>query len=906
VTGLTSTAIECELVRAAPLASPQAALSPLVYFDNTGYAAVSSGVELDTGFRVESVSPASGSWAGGTKLTIAGAGFSSGLEGNLVQFFANVTDENLFMSVPCAVTAATSTEIQCTTASASTRLPPGVTTDMLPNEVQLGRWEVRVNSIAATWTCGAGASAGDCEYSFDESKTPQIDSAEYNATTNLMTVSGSGFLGSGSTTIMVGTKDCPVQDDSAAVSSGVVVCSVADDRAGTVAVSAHVSGLGLANVTSPASPPQHTHVLSIASVSPVEGSSEGGQLVVITGYGFDSSSSAATLNAIDFVGSELGRSSTKRATVQMAGVTHRSVTVMTPKFRNAPGVVTADVRVGVLSTDGSSQVATATLSGAHSSDVGNTTLTPHLDSISPSSGEQGTVVTLSGAGFEASQGQSVVSIGDADCSVSAWSDSEITCAIGAAYGGTHAPLITVRGKGLAWASDPSASVFEAAHAATGLAGASSSFGGGAVVTVQGKGFPTISAQEASAAYAARAAAIAEGSDAVTPVAGLPVVGVCDTTCEVVSSSYNALLCRTAPLVNAASLTAFNAEPARVFTTRGNTPDATLTQDSMSGAVNAFDGDAASTATSGSSSCSVGMDFGEGREAVLTRFAWYPDFWRIADTRGAVVEGSNDGTTWTNLVTVDLQAILEGWNHMDIINGPEGRQTNNLGAEAAYRYLRYRAPAGRCRVNEIEFEGVTRSTSTSGECAVAVSLPAGTAGEAVVMDVSTLGTVDYSADSTPTYAGISPVYGTALGGTSITITGTNFGSSVATSDVTVALNGVPCTVTSASATEIVCTSGVRDRIREPTVDVTVAGQGTAMGNSTIYFRYLDLWSARTTWAGNEPPVEGDTVIIPEGQAVLLDVSPPRLFLMLVQGELVFDRKDDLHLQATYIWVHGGHF
>jgi len=29
-------------------------------------------------------------------------------------------------------------------------------------------------------------------------------------------------------------------------------------------------------------------------------------------------------------------------------------------------------------------------------------------------------------------------------------------------------------------------------------------------------------------------------------------------------------------------------------------------------------------------------------------------------------------------------------------------------------------------------------------------------------------------------------------------------------------------------------------------------------------------------------------------------------MLVQGELVFDRKDDLHLQATYIWVHGGHF
>jgi hypothetical protein len=40
-----------------------------------------------------------------------------------------------------------------------------------------------------------------------------------------------------------------------------------------------------------------------------------------------------------------------------------------------------------------------------------------------------------------------------------------------------------------------------------------------------------------------------------------------------------------------------------------------------------------------------------------------------------------------------------------------------------------------------------------------------------------------------------------------------------------------------------------------------------------------------------------------QTILLDVSPPRLFLILIQGTLIFDRKN-LHLQAVYILVKGG--
>jgi hypothetical protein len=91
-----------------------------------------------------------------------------------------------------------------------------------------------------------------------------------------------------------------------------------------------------------------------------------------------------------------------------------------------------------------------------------------------------------------------------------------------------------------------------------------------------------------------------------------------------------------------------------------------------------------------------------------------------------------------------------------------------------------------------------------------------------------------------------------------------------------------------------------------------------------------WSSLTTWANQEPPLAGDTVVIPFGQSVLLDESPPKLFLLLVQvrgvwvplcralsthtrlvprlwpqGDLIFDRKD-LSLDANYIFVYGGKF
>jgi hypothetical protein len=62
-----------------------------------------------------------------------------------------------------------------------------------------------------------------------------------------------------------------------------------------------------------------------------------------------------------------------------------------------------------------------------------------------------------------------------------------------------------------------------------------------------------------------------------------------------------------------------------------------------------------------------------------------------------------------------------------------------------------------------------------------------------------------------------------------------------------------------------------------------------------------WSDPSTWGGQVPGA-GANVTIPAGQTVLLDVSPPALGGLQVDGSLVFAEKN-LNLTAEWIMVHG---
>ncbi|KAG2448780.1 hypothetical protein HYH02_006132 [Chlamydomonas schloesseri] len=89
-----------------------------------------------------------------------------------------------------------------------------------------------------------------------------------------------------------------------------------------------------------------------------------------------------------------------------------------------------------------------------------------------------------------------------------------------------------------------------------------------------------------------------------------------------------------------------------------------------------------------------------------------------------------------------------------------------------------------------------------------------------------------------------------------------------------------------------------------VRIMIAGRGQAACSYT--YEYVDLWSRRTTWGGGPPPVEGALVSIPPGINVMLDVSPPLLGALVVEGRLTFDESltDEIELRANYIIVRNG--
>ncbi|HTR00849.1 MAG TPA: G8 domain-containing protein [Candidatus Acidoferrum sp.] len=64
-----------------------------------------------------------------------------------------------------------------------------------------------------------------------------------------------------------------------------------------------------------------------------------------------------------------------------------------------------------------------------------------------------------------------------------------------------------------------------------------------------------------------------------------------------------------------------------------------------------------------------------------------------------------------------------------------------------------------------------------------------------------------------------------------------------------------------------------------------------------------WSAKSTWADGKVPAQGDIVSIASGANVVLDVSPPALNGMTINGKLSFADKADLALSTEWIMVHG---
>ncbi len=65
-----------------------------------------------------------------------------------------------------------------------------------------------------------------------------------------------------------------------------------------------------------------------------------------------------------------------------------------------------------------------------------------------------------------------------------------------------------------------------------------------------------------------------------------------------------------------------------------------------------------------------------------------------------------------------------------------------------------------------------------------------------------------------------------------------------------------------------------------------------------------WSDASAWPSGRVPAAGEEVTIPRGTEMLLDISPPELRSLTVQGKLTFVDEGDLALTTDWIYLPGG--
>ena len=209
--------------------------------------------------------------------------------------------------------------------------------------------------------------------------------------------------------------------------------------------------------------------------------------------------------------------------------------------------------------------------------------------------------------------------------------------------------------------------------------------------------------------------------------------------------------------------------------------------------------------------------------------------------------------------------------------------------------------------ELSLAPTTRSTA---ECIAPPMLDAEVAADGFIecnVTVESLGITEtfvnvyiYRENLTPIVSGINRTRGGTQGGSRIRISGSGF----TTEPASVSIADVECTVIDQDDTFIVCETGASGRTIRSQVQVYIPGKGFARSEGIEFF-YIDLWSSRFTWGGEEPPRTDDFVVIPSGQTILLDTRTNILAYLLVQGgELIFDdeQEDDvvqLHTQGMLI-------
>jgi hypothetical protein len=386
--------------------------------------------------------------------------------------------------------------------------------------------------------------------------------------------------------------------------------------------------------------------------------------------------------------------------------------------------------------------------------VGAALPTPSLTSVAPANGPVGTSVTISGANFGASKGTSAVTFNGTAATPTAWSATAIVVPVpaGATTGNV---IVTVGGV----ASNALPFTVSIAPSLTSVAPVSGQVG--TSVTINGANFGASKG----------ASTIAFNGVSATPTAWSAASIVVPVPAGAVSGNI---------VVTVGSL-ASNALPFTVVAAP------TLTTINPSGA------------TVGTSVTIAGANFGAAKGASTVTFngtAATPSAWSATSIVVPVPAGAASGN-----VVVTVNGLVSNALPFTVSAAPTlttlAPSSGIVGASVTIAGANFGATQG---ASTVTFNGTAATPSAWSAGSIVVPVPGGAASGNIVVTVGGLASnpLPFTVLVAPTLSSVSPAG--AVVGTSVTISGANFGATKGTSTVT--FNGIPATPTNWWATGVV--------------------------------------------------------------------------------------------------------
>ena len=436
------------------------------------------------------------------------------------------------------------------------------------------------------------------------------------------------------------------------------------------------------------------------------------------------------------------------------------------------------------------------------------TVTPNLSSLSVSSGPVGTSVTVAGTGFGSSQGSSTLVFNGANCSPTSWSTTSIVCKVPAAAttGNVVATVGGYTSNGIAFTVTPYI---------TGLSPTSGPVG--AQVTISGTTFGS-----------------SQGSSTVT------FNGI-SATCSTWSASSLSCTVPTTTTGNVVVTVSSQASNGVSFTVSPTISSVSPT-----------------SGITGSTVTITGTNFGSSQGTSKVTFNGVTcsvTTWSAASITCPVPSGATTGSV---IVTVSGDAsngvsftVTPHITSLSPTSGPGGTKVTISGTT-------FGSSQGS---STVMFDNATATCSSWTATSLSCTVPTTTTGNVVVtVSGQASNGVSFTVTASPTISSVSPTSG--ITGATVTITGTNFGSSQGTSTVT--FNGVTCSVKSWSATSVTCP--VPSKATTGSVIVTVSGDASN-GVSFTVTPHITSLSPTSGRVGNEVTISGTTFGSSQGSSTV---------------------------------------